>query len=188
MSGLAELERWGAGLDQAMVRNKKEKTRSGSEDMKRQGKLSASLEDYLEAIYVSQKKHGVARSKDIMERLGVSGPSVTEALRLLSDRELINYSPYAAITMTDEGESIARDILHRHESIRDFFMEVLGLTSEIANEGACKMEHIASSSIIERMISYTAYVRECDGGKGCGHPRCFAEYFNSTRQSATIKE
>ncbi len=54
--------------------------------MKKQKNLSASLEDYLEAIYLVSRDQGKARSKEIMKRLGVSGPSVTEALQLLKDK------------------------------------------------------------------------------------------------------
>ncbi len=60
--------------------------------------LSASLEDYLEAIFhIEQEKHA-ARAKDITERLQVSGASVTAALRTLAEKKLINYAPYDLIT------------------------------------------------------------------------------------------
>ena len=63
--------------------------------------LSASLEDYIEAIYHIISEKEVARGKDIASRLKVSGASVTEALRALSKKGLINYAPYEVITMTD---------------------------------------------------------------------------------------
>ncbi len=55
--------------------------------------LSASLEDYIETIYHIITEKQVARGKDISARLSVSGASVTEALRALSRRGLINYAP-----------------------------------------------------------------------------------------------
>ncbi len=70
--------------------------------------LSASLEDYIEAIYHIVEEKLVARSKDIATRLDVSRASVTEALRALAKKELINYAPYEAITMTEQGRKIAR--------------------------------------------------------------------------------
>lgn len=126
---------------------------------KRKG-LSASLEDYLEAILIICQEQGEARSKDIIEHLDVSGPSVTEALQLLRKKELVNYFPYEAITLTDKGEEIARDVLYRHETLRDFFIEVLGVDEIMADEGACRMEHAASREIIDRMVKYTHYLRE----------------------------
>ncbi len=56
-------------------------------------KLSASLEDYLESIYVVAAEKGAARPKDLAERLNVKPASVTGALRHLAGRKLINYTP-----------------------------------------------------------------------------------------------
>ncbi|NLK42576.1 MAG: metal-dependent transcriptional regulator, partial [Planctomycetes bacterium] len=69
--------------------------------------LSASLEDYLEAIYVLLQSGNVARSKDIAEHLQVSAASVTGALRTLAERQLIHYKPYGYITLTDKGQQAA---------------------------------------------------------------------------------
>lgn len=144
--------------------------------MKNPKKLSASLEDYLEAIYLCSQAHGEARSKEIMERLGVSGPSVTEALRLLSEKGLVNYTRYEAITLTEQGTILARDVLYRHETLRDFFIEVLGVDHQTADEGACRMEHAVSPNIIERMVNYTHYLRKVPWNRGCAKKDCFQDY------------
>ncbi len=57
--------------------------------MARKQGLSSSMEDYLEAILQIIEEKGEARSKEIMERLGVTGPSVTEAFQQLAERKLI---------------------------------------------------------------------------------------------------
>ncbi len=151
-------------------------------------KLSASLEDYLETIYLLCRDHGEARSKDIMERLKVTGPSVTEALQLLSEKEMVNYVPYSPITMTKLGEEMARDVLHRHVTLRDFFIEVLGIDRETADEGACKMEHAASSGIIERMVQYTQFLREECEEHGRVRGRCFTDYVKTIEEKRAQEE
>ena len=144
--------------------------------MKKKVKLSASLEDYLEAIYLISRERGEVRSKKIKERLKVSGPSVTEALKLLGDRGYVHYSPYEAITLTRKGKTVAKDVLHRHETLREFFIEVLGIDAKLADEGACRMEHVASANIIDRMVKYTQYLKlECKG-HGCDKVNCFDDY------------
>lgn len=144
--------------------------------MKTKTKLSASLEDYLEAIYLISRQDGEARSKKIREHLQVSGPSVTEALQLLAEKGMVNYAPYESVTLTPRGKKIARDVLHRHETLRDFFIDVLGIDAELADKGACKMEHAASENIIDRMVKYTKYLKiECKG-RGCDKVHCFADY------------
>jgi DtxR family Mn-dependent transcriptional regulator len=126
--------------------------------------LSASLEDYIEAIYHIVEEKLVARSKDIAARLGVSRASVTEALRALAKKELINYAPYEAITMTEEGEKIAKDVIYRHETLKRFFIEVLSIDAKIAEEAACKIEHAAPPVVISRMIEFIKFLQICPRG------------------------
>ncbi|HIQ36887.1 MAG TPA: metal-dependent transcriptional regulator [Desulfocapsa sulfexigens] len=152
--------------------------------MKKKTKLSASLEDYLEAIYLISGEDGDARSKEIKEHLQVSGPSVTEALQLLAEKGLVNYAPYESITLTPRGKEIARDVLHRHETLRDFFIDVLGIDAKLADEGACKMEHVASANIIDRMVKYTKYIKGDCKGQGCDKVNCFDEYLKTKEDQA----
>ncbi len=126
--------------------------------------LTASLEDYIETIYHIVEEKQVARGKDIASRLGVSRASVTEALRSLSKKGLINYAPYEVITITDSGRAIAEDVIHRHNTLKRFFIKVLALDEEISESGACKIEHTASPEIISRMISFIDFLEECPRG------------------------
>ncbi|WP_423782519.1 metal-dependent transcriptional regulator, partial [Flexistipes sinusarabici] len=57
-------------------------------------KLSTSMEDYLETIFILQNEGKSARSKDISEKLSVKKSSVTNALQLLSAGGYINYNKY----------------------------------------------------------------------------------------------
>ena len=132
--------------------------------MRKKRVLSASLEDYMEAIYHIIEEKLVARSKEIASRLDVSRASVTEALRALSKRGLINYAPYEAITMTDKGRKVAEDVIFRHETLKRFFVEVLALNDAIAEEGACRIEHAAPPEIITRMISFIDFMQHCPRG------------------------
>ncbi|WP_319588012.1 metal-dependent transcriptional regulator [uncultured Desulfobulbus sp.] len=128
--------------------------------------LSASLEDYIEAIYHIITAKQVARGKDITARLAVSGASVTEALRALSRRGLINYAPYEVITLTSEGREIAEDVIRRHNSLKQFFTDVLAIEEALAEEGACKIEHTAPPEIINRMVDFIKFLEVCPrGGK-----------------------
>ncbi len=137
--------------------------------------LSASLEDYIEAIYHIITKKQVARSKDIATRLGVSRASVTEALRTLSKKELINYAPYEPITLTVRGKETAEDVIFRHEALKRFFIEVLAIDTKTAEDGACKVEHAAPPEVIARMISFIDFLKICPRG-GNDLLQGFADY------------
>jgi DtxR family Mn-dependent transcriptional regulator len=132
--------------------------------MKEKSDLSASLEDYIEAIYHIIEEKLVARSKEIAARLSVSRASVTEALRALSKKGLINYAPYEAITLTDPGKIVAEDVIFRHETLKKFFVEVLAIEDSIAEQGACKIEHAAPPEIIDRMIKFIEFMQICPRG------------------------
>ena len=103
--------------------------------------LSASLEDYLEAIHNLSAKTGAVRSKDIADNLGVARASVTGALRLLKDKGLANYEPYGPVTLTESGQKIASEVAAKHRVLKAFFVNVLGVNRQDAQRGACRAEH-----------------------------------------------
>lgn len=136
--------------------------------------MTASLEDYLEAIFqiIAEKK--AVRPKDIAKRLSVSNASVTGALRSLSERELIHYAPYDVISLTSSGDKAAKDVIRRHEILRDFFTKVLAVKDAESDEAACRMEHSIPKSILERFIRFAEFVEVCPRGgakwiAGFGH-------------------
>ena len=129
--------------------------------------LSASLEDYLEAIFHIVRKKHAARPKDISQFLDVGNSSVTGALKALAARKLVNYAPYDVVTLTPTGEEAARDVVRRHESLREFFIKVLAADNELADEAACKMEHAIPAELMERFVRFVEFVEMCPhGGSG----------------------
>jgi DtxR family Mn-dependent transcriptional regulator len=126
--------------------------------------LSSSLEDYLEAIYYISEDKKAARAKDIAARLNVNNSSVTGALRALAEKGLVNYAPYDIITLTAEGSTLAREISRRHEAIKDFFVNILLVDEDEADDASCKMEHVISNRILDRIISFVEFIQICPRG------------------------
>ena len=91
--------------------------------------------------------------------LKVNNSSVTEALRSLSKKGLVNYAPYDLITLTDEGKKLAVVVVERHETLEDFLKSVLSLEEEEAAAIACRMEHIVNENVIQKLTSLTSYVK-----------------------------
>ncbi|MFN4216524.1 MAG: metal-dependent transcriptional regulator [Brevinematales bacterium] len=117
--------------------------------------MTGSLEDYIESIYLLAENRGFARVKEIAEKLGVSKPSVIQALRQLSHQGLIEQERYGYIRLTENGEKMAFLVFRRHYLLRDFLV-ALGVSSETAEKDACQMEHIVSDEtmrIIEGFLS-----------------------------------
>ncbi|NQT91204.1 MAG: metal-dependent transcriptional regulator [Lentisphaerae bacterium] len=120
-------------------------------------KLSASLEDYLEAIYVVSEEKSAARATDVGEKLGVANSSVTNALQSLVKKKLVKHAPYDLITLTPKGKSVARRIVRRHRVLKDFFVNVLAVTEEVGEDCACKVEHVVPDEVLERFTEYIKF-------------------------------
>lgn len=122
------------------------------------------MEDYLEVIFHLVQENQVARVKDIAPRLQVHKSSVTAALRTLAERQLINYTPYGFITLTSAGQTLAKDIVRRHEALREFFVKVLNIDAQVAEEAACRMEHDMPPVVVDRLIQFSEFLDICPRG------------------------
>lgn len=118
------------------------------------GELSASQEDYLEAIFRLSADGGFARAKDIAAQMKVNKSSVTCALKALSEKGLVNYDPYSYITLSGEGLELARDITARHEALTEFFAGTLGIDPAVAEANACRIEHVIDKAVLNQLISH----------------------------------
>jgi DtxR family Mn-dependent transcriptional regulator len=126
--------------------------------------LTASLEDYLEAIFHITEEKSAARPKDIAQRLKVKNASVTGALRSLSEKGMIHYAPYDIVTLTSEGRAAAEGVVNKHETLRSIFVNLLAVEEKEADEAACKMEHCISDAILTRFIEFARFVEACPRG------------------------
>jgi len=124
--------------------------------------LSASLEDYLEAILQLERESRVARVSEIAEQLNVSRPSVTGALKNLAGRGLVCHARYGHATLTEEGARIAIDIEKRHLAIRDFLTGVLSIPEDKAETTACRLEHVLEPDVLAHFVAYADAVAEED--------------------------
>ncbi len=125
-------------------------------------KLSFNMEDYLETILLLQKEYPVARAKDIAERLNVKKSSVTNALKLLSEKELINYDKYSYITLTEKGKNYAEEIFRTHSILKEFLIKVLKVNEEDAEANACRMEHVIDKDIIQKFSMFLDFILKSD--------------------------
>lgn len=118
-------------------------------------KVSMSHEDYLEAIVMlGGGPERAVRSVDIANKLGVSKASVSKAIATLKDNGYVVQPYYGDITLTPEGLEYGKSVLERHELLTRFLHKALGISSEVAEEEACLMEHAISDESFERWVTY----------------------------------
>ncbi len=122
--------------------------------------ISSSLEDYLEAIAEIIEKNDHAHTKDIALKLGVTMPSVTNALQMLSARGLIDYQPHTPVLLTSSGAERAAVIRRRHQALRAFFSGLLKVDDADADAAACRIEHVISEVLLSRLVVFAEAVRD----------------------------
>ena len=113
-------------------------------------KLHASGEDYLETIFVLQKKRGMVRSVDVARHLGVSKPSVCHAVAVLQEGGFLIMDEDHFLHLTEQGRKIAEKIYERHRFFTAWLLEA-GVDLKIAEKDACRMEHVVSDETFSRL-------------------------------------
>ncbi len=122
--------------------------------------LTSGLEDYLEEIYIAHLNDTPLKGAELARKLNISRASVSEALSRLVKKELIKYNSYEAISLTKTGIEEAKKVYDKHYTIKDFFETVLDVYSAEAGENACKIEHIVSQNILDRMTLFTEFCQK----------------------------
>lgn len=122
--------------------------------------LTPSQENYLKTIYIEVSCKGYAKITSIAEILNVKKSSVTSALNILSEKKLVNYTPYSQITLTDQGQKLAKEILKKYEIMINFFTEILKLSHNEAIQNSCKIEHVMSEQLVEKITKFYQFTKE----------------------------
>ena len=148
-------------------------------------RLSASLEDYLEAIFNLAGESNVARSKDIAKLLRVSKSSVTGALRVLKKKGLANYKPYDYVTLTGAGQDAAAEVVRKHNILKSFFVNVLGVDMDTAQQAACKAEHTLGPEVIARLLCFIEFVTR-SSKNGCDLADEFKQFCKDKFQDSRV--
>src|ERR1700749_728819 len=129
-------------------------------------------ENYLKAIYHCSAKGESVGTNEIAAALNTKAASVTDMLKKLADKKLINYAKYQGVTLTSTGENVAVHIIRRHRLWEYFLVEKLHFKWDEVHDMAEEMEHISSRELIDRLDKFMGYpkydphgdpISDCDG-------------------------
>ncbi len=123
-------------------------------------KITRALEDYLEYILMMELGGKEARTNELAQGLGVSPPSVVEAIKRLEERGLVNHENYGAIKLTSKGRSLAEKIYRKHKILVDFLKDVLRVKPEVAEEEGCSIEHSLSEETVNKLAILKEFLKE----------------------------
>lgn len=130
-----------------------------------QFELSESMEDYVEAISQLEDKLKVVRVKNIARALKVKMPSVSSALGVLAKKGLVNYEKYDYVELTEQGQGVALQLRKRHDILKKFLKDILGVEENNAERDSCGMEHHISKDTINNIIKFIEYIDRCQRGE-----------------------
>jgi DtxR family transcriptional regulator, Mn-dependent transcriptional regulator len=114
-------------------------------------------ENYLKSIYHLSLDAVSVSTNQLAAFLNTKPSSVTDMLKKLSDKGLINYAPYQGVTLTDEGKKIAVNIIRKHRLWEYFLVEKLNFKWDEVHEVAEELEHISSNELIDRLDKFMDY-------------------------------
>jgi DtxR family Mn-dependent transcriptional regulator len=120
--------------------------------------MTESLEMYLETISLLHDRTRIAKE------LGVSKPSVHAALHELEKRGLIQHEHYGEVFLSQTGKAASAEIRRRHGLLTAFLRTVVGVSAEIAEQDACRIEHYLSEETMCRISLIAARIANGEAG------------------------
>lgn len=121
--------------------------------------ITARIEDYLEELFLLESTGRTVTVTNLAERLKITKGTVTATVQKLVDQGFLNHERYGALHLTDSGRRKGLVVFRRHEGLRAFFHELLGLDREKSSEMACCMEHYVDAVTEERLYALLEYFR-----------------------------
>lgn len=115
--------------------------------------LSASIEDYLKAIYGLTREQDRASTNEIAEQMGVTPASATGMIQRLAvmTPSLVDYQKHRGVSLTAEGELTALEVIRHHRLLEAFLHEKLGYAWDEVHNEADRLEHVISEEMEERI-------------------------------------
>ena len=117
--------------------------------------FTQSEENYLKAIFQLQEEtEGGISTSSLSEKLETKAASVTEMLKRLSDKELVDYQKYYGVQLTKTGRKQALLIVRKHRLWEYFLVERLNFNWDEVHDVAEQLEHIKSPKLVEELDSF----------------------------------
>jgi DtxR family Mn-dependent transcriptional regulator len=117
-------------------------------------KLSESEENYIKSIYNLQEKTEKVNTNSLANFLNTSAASITDMLKKLKSKKLLEYKKYYGFRLNDAGNKEALKIIRRHRLWEYFLVAKLGMEWEKVHDIAEELEHVSSSELINKLDNY----------------------------------
>ena len=117
--------------------------------------LSYTEENYLKAIFSISAKSGKAVNTNLIaQKLETKASSVTDMLKKLADKKLVDYKKYQGVSLTTKGRITAVSIVRNHRLWEVFLVEKLDFKWDEVHDLAEQLEHIKSEQLTDRLDAF----------------------------------
>ncbi|MCZ4222298.1 metal-dependent transcriptional regulator [Pedobacter rhodius] len=114
-------------------------------------------ENYLKIIYHLSEKTANVQTNAIAEQMQTKPASVTDMIKKLADKGLVDYVKYQGVTLTEKGKQAAVDIVRKHRLWEVFLVSKLNFKWDEVHDVAEELEHIKSVDLIERLDEFLGF-------------------------------
>jgi DtxR family Mn-dependent transcriptional regulator len=118
---------------------------------------SLAEENYLKALYKLGGKTNEVQTNSLADELSTKASSVTDMMKKLSDKKLVNYEPYKGVSLTNSGSEVALTVIRKHRLWEVFLVDKLSFKWDEVHEIAEQLEHIQSEDLIEKLDKFLDY-------------------------------
>ncbi len=120
--------------------------------------MTLSEEDYIKAIYhLGKGENTTVTTNAIAKGMDTKPSSVTDMVKKLSDKGLVNYKKYQGVTLTALGKNSALSIVRKHRLWEVFLVDKLNFSWDEVHEVAEQLEHIKSEKMIDHLDAYLGF-------------------------------
>lgn len=119
--------------------------------------FSIAEENYIKAIWRLQKDQQNVSTNELSDELQTKPASVTDMLKRLTEKKLLNYQPYYGVKLTAEGKKLALSIIRRHRLWEFFLVNKLQFNWDEVHVIAEELEHVGSQELIDRLDQFLGY-------------------------------
>ena len=122
------------------------------------------VEEYLESIGALEERENPVSTTSIAQSMGVSPASVSEMLRRLAEKGLVEYTPYGGASLTEDGRQRFLRLTRRHRLWEVFLHRHLGISWEDVYPHACSLEHATTDLVVEKLADFLDNPEFCPHG------------------------
>ncbi|HEY0355013.1 MAG TPA: metal-dependent transcriptional regulator [Flavisolibacter sp.] len=118
---------------------------------------TTSEENYLKAIFHLQAEGGTVTTNELAESLQTKPASVTDMMKKLNAKKLLNYKPYYGFSLSTEGKKIALNVIRKHRLWEYFLAEKLRFGWNEVHEMAEELEHVSNKKLIDKLDEFLGF-------------------------------